>query len=173
MAQKHKPSAGEMSRAAEMMTPEQKIRSEAREEGFRLGETAKERKEKALDPAKPKIIVHERSARGKSYTIEAPEKPLYEKREVNGVPISVGWDRGYEDYTIYFDVKLPPDASDRGVYDQAIRISHRPDVAKQVFDFAAAQAEIESDPVELIKKVEEFARTLPGELDEEDEIERF
>ena len=173
MHPKHRPSAAEMSRAEEMMTQEEKVRSEAREEGFRLGETAKKRKEEALDPAMPKIIVHARTARGKSYEVRPPEKPLYEKREVNGISMSVGWDRSYEDYTIYFDVSLPEDAPERGVNDTVIRISQRPEAAKQAFEYAAAQAAIESDPVELIKKVEDYAGTLPRELDAEDEIERF
>jgi hypothetical protein len=96
---------------------------------------------------------------GKSYS---------EKATVNGVEISVRWDREYEDYTIYFpQIELGEKASEKGVFDQIIRITRRPEVAKQVFDYASKLAQTESDVYKIFKQVEDFSRDLPYNEDEE------
>ena len=91
-----------------------------------------------------------------------PDKSYHEATTVNGVEISVGWDNGYDDYTIYFSqIQLGEESSKKGVYDQVIRLTRRPEVAKQVFDYAVARAQLTSDLHEIFKKVEEYSRDLP------------
>lgn len=95
-----------------------------------------------------------------------PDKSYHEAATVNGVEISVGWDNGYRDYTIYFpQIQLDKETAKKGIYDQVIRITRQPKIAKQVFDYAVARARLTSNPHEIFKKVEEYSRSL--EYDEE------
>jgi hypothetical protein len=88
----------------------------------------------------------------------APEKPYDEEAIINGVKISTYWDYGYNDYVIRFpQIDLRGVAQKRGVNDQVIRISQKPEEAKQVFDHASKLAQSEKDIYELYKKVENFA----------------
>jgi hypothetical protein len=96
------------------------------------------------------------------YAGEQEPKKYHEATTVNGVDISVGWDNGYNDYTIYFpQIQIDEESSEKGVYDQVIRLTRRPEVAKQVFDYAVVQAKLTSDLHEIFKKVEEYSRDLP------------
>ena len=96
------------------------------------------------------------------YADEQESKKYREATTVNGVEISVGWDNGYDDYTIHFpQIQLGEESSEKGVYDQVIRLTRRPEVAKQVFDYAVARAQLTSDLHEIFKKVEEYAGDLP------------
>jgi len=95
---------------------------------------------------------------------KGPDKSYLEKATVNGTEISVGWDDGYRDYTIYFpQIKFGEEAEKRGVYDQVIRISERLEAAKDVFNYAVARAKLTNDVLEIYKKVESFSRNLPQE----------
>lgn len=86
------------------------------------------------------------------------------QRIINGIDIRVGWDRGYDDYTIYFpQIEL---GQEDGPPDQVIRITRRPEVAKQVFDFAVKKSKEINDVNKLYRAVEEFARTLPYDDEE-------
>ena len=157
----HHPSPEELANAAEMMTEEQRKLSEAREEGYRIVEGSPEKKS-ATDPAAPTIIEHGKTAQGRFYEVKSPEKPFYEKTTVNGTEFSVGWDEGYKDYTIYFpNLELGDEARERGVHDQVIRLSRKPEIAKKVFEYASQIAQIETDPFAIYKKVSDFSRDLP------------
>lgn len=93
--------------------------------------------------------------------IEELDKSYLEETTINGKVISVGWDEGYNDYTIYFpQINIGDEAREKGVYDQVIRISQNPKIAKEVFDFASKLAQTESDIYIIYKKVEEFSRDL-------------
>ncbi len=93
------------------------------------------------------------------------QKAYREQTNVRGIDISVGWDRGYDDYTIYFpQIEI---GIEGGVPDQVIRISRKPEIAKQVFNFAAKKAEEAKDVYELYRAVEKFSRNLPYDDDEE------
>lgn len=113
------------------------------------------------NPAEPTI----KKFRGGMFEIIKPEKPYYEKATVNGVEIIVTWyDDSSKDYEIYFpQIKF---GADPDVYDQVIRISRKPEVAKQVFDYATKLAETESDVYEIYKKVSKFARDLQYDIEE-------
>lgn len=94
-------------------------------------------------------------------------KDYHEQVTVNGIEISVGLDAEYDDYTIYFpQIELGDDASEKGVDDQVIRLSQRPEVAKQVFEYASQLAQTEPDVYALYKKVEAFAQDLPYDKEE-------
>ena len=90
------------------------------------------------------------------------ESKYGDKAMVNGVEISVGWDSGYDDYTIYFPgiEMTSQEAQDKGVFDQVIRISDNPEDAKKVFEYAKKVAEEESNLYNLFKKVEAFVHEL-------------
>ncbi len=94
---------------------------------------------------------------------EKERKNFLAKETVNGVEISVGWDRSYDDYTIY----LPQietgseEAEEKDVSDQVIRMTRLPDAAKLVFDYACLMAKKEPNPYNLYKKLKEFGKTLP------------
>ena len=75
------------------------------------------------------------------------------KETVNGVTISVAWDEGYENYTIYFPQII---ALRNGVNDQVIRIDNDPKHAEEVFDYASKLALSIKDVYELYKKVRAF-----------------
>jgi len=92
---------------------------------------------------------------------QGPDKSYHESTTVNGVEISIGWDNGYNDYTIYLpQIRLGEEASEKGVYDQIIRLTRHPKIAKQVFDYAVARAQLTSDLHEIYKKVEEYSSDL-------------
>lgn len=85
------------------------------------------------------------------------EEKIHEKETVNGVEISVGWDDGYGDYTIYFpQIDISDEVRERGIADQVIRISESAEDAKKVFEYAKGLAE-RGESIEVIyKKVEEY-----------------
>jgi hypothetical protein len=93
------------------------------------------------------------------------EKGHYlEKTNVNGIDISVGWDRGYSEYTIYFpQIIADEQASKKGVSDQVLRINKDQKNAKKVFDFASQEALNEKDVYKLYLKAEGFIRDMPEE----------
>ena len=84
---------------------------------------------------------------------------------MNGIVISIGWDRGYEDYAIYFPQIELATGREKNVCDQLIRLSTLPEIAKVVFDYAVKHASECSDVYELYKKVEEWKKDLPYDLD--------
>ena len=91
-------------------------------------------------------------------------KAYLERTNVNGIDISVGWDRGYDDYTIYFpQIEL---GKEEGIYDQVIRLTRKTEVAKQVFDFATKEAEKTKNVYDLFRSVEKFSRDLPYDDEE-------
>ena len=163
--EKYQPSPEEIKKAEEMMTDEQKKLSEAREEGYNIAKSEQgAEKLRERNPAEPTIEKYG----GGSYKILAPEKPYREETTVNGVEISIHWDNGYGDYVIYFpQIELGDTAYEKGVSDQVLRISQKPEVAKQVFDYASKLAQTEKDVYEIYKKVDEFSRDLPHDLEEE------
>ena len=105
------------------------------------------------------------------YTGEQEPRGYHEATTVNGVDISVGWDNGYNDYTIYFPQIDLSHAweNEEGVSDQVLRLSRRPDVAKKVFDYAVQLAQTESNVYEIYRKVDAFSRDLPYDKDEPEE----
>lgn len=104
---------------------------------------------------------------------EQQGESYHEMAEVNGIDISVGWDQSYGNYTIYFpQIKLGEEVSARGVHDKDIRLTRRPEVAKQIFDYALKEAESTKNVYDLYLKVEAFARTLPYDTDEDVEAEK-
>ena len=158
--EKYQPSPEEMKKAEEVMTNEQKKMSEAREEGYNIAKSEQSaEKSREKNPAEPTIEKHP----GGLYEIITPENPYHEETTVNGVEIIVDWyDDSSKDYEIYFpQIEFGEAASEKGVSDQVIMVSRRPEVAKQVFDYAAKLAQTESDVYEIYKKVKEFARDLP------------
>ena len=91
-----------------------------------------------------------------------PDTSFYEASKVNGTEVSVGWDRIYGDYTIYFpQIEVNEEAHEHGVHDQVIRLTRRPEVAKQVYDKAVELAEQTTDVYELYKQIKTFSRELP------------
>lgn len=85
-------------------------------------------------------------------------KDYYEKINVNGTEISVGWDTGYDNFTIYFpQIEV---GAKQGVEDQAIIIADQAETAKQVFDYAVQLAEKETDIYEIYKKVRAFVKKV-------------
>lgn len=106
----------------------------------------------------------EKKEMSKTYQPEQAEQEQKDRkayrgqRIINGIDIRVGWDRGYDDYTIYFpQIELGEEDSPP---DQVIRITRRPEVAKQVFDFAVEKSKEINDVNKLYRAVEKFARTL-------------
>jgi hypothetical protein len=98
---------------------------------------------------------------------EQQDRKAFVGREtVNGVDIVVKWDEGYDDYVIYLpQIEL---GKEEGIYDQVIRLTRKPEVAKQVFDFATKEAEKTKNVYDLFRSVEKFSKDLPYD-DEEDE----
>jgi hypothetical protein len=71
----------------------------------------------------------------------APHERFTEKTTVNGIEISVGWDRGLHDYTLYFpSIELGEKAASFKVYDQIIRVGDTEEEAKVAFKYACWQA---------------------------------
>ena len=80
---------------------------------------------------------------------------------MNGIEISVTWDSDSNDYTIYFpQIELGEEASEKGVYDQIIRISSKSEDAKKLFECATELAKKESDGYKIYEQVGVFARNL-------------
>lgn len=82
----------------------------------------------------------------------------HEKCEVNGIKISIGWDSGYEDFTIYFPQINLQVGWENGVSDQVIRISQDEKDAKAIYDFAVQQAATARGVYALYTLVEERIR---------------
>lgn len=104
---------------------------------------------------------------------ENPIKNYQERTTVNGIEISVGWDRlgSYNDYSIYFPQIDLSHAweNEEGVSDQVLRISQRRDVAKRVFDHAVELAGDKSLTVyDIYRKVAHFSADLPYDLEDEE-----
>lgn len=88
---------------------------------------------------------------------EEPDRSYNEQTTVNGVEISVGWDSSYDNYAIYFpQIQIGKVASEKGVDDQVLRINRRPEVAKQIFDYASKLAQTESDVYKIYKQTNDF-----------------
>lgn len=90
-----------------------------------------------------------------------------DKANVNGIEIHVGRPLGASGDTD-FEIYIPAVEVDydNGPFDQVMRVSEDPDVARDVFDQAIEMAEHASNPNELYKEVEEYARNRPtGEED--------
>jgi hypothetical protein len=92
---------------------------------------------------------------------EKERKAFVGRETVNGVKIVVEWDNGYDDYVIYFpQIEIGEAASEKGIHDQTLRITRKPDVAKVVFDYACQLAKNESDVYKIYKSVEDFSGDL-------------
>ena len=127
---------------------EKPFRDAAREEGVSSEE--KDTLDKVAERKGEKVI--------SDINAEKERKAFSASERVNGVDISVGWDNGYDDYTIYFpQIEL---SKVEGVDDQVIRITRKPDVAKLVFDYACQLAKKQPDVYKIYKCVEEFSRDL-------------
>ena len=124
----------------EAMTPRQKELSESREQGYKLAE----------------------SKHQKTQTKEnGSDKSYREEKIINGIEIKVRWYDVPANYEIYFpQIKTGDDASQKGVFDQTIRLSEKREVAEKVFEYASKLAESESDVYEIYKKVENFSMGL-------------
>lgn len=93
----------------------------------------------------------------------APMKGAYQERTtVNGIEISVAWDRGYQRYTILFPQidESSEQAKKLRINDQAFQASNDPAVAKKVFDYAVAHAPTCADACEVYDKASKFFRTI-------------
>lgn len=136
---------------------EKPFRDAAREEGVSLEE--KEALDKVAERKGEKVIA--------DINAEKERKAFVGSETINGVEIIVEWDERYDDYVIYLpDINLGREAKDQGIYDQVIRITRKPDVAKQVFDYARQLAEKEPDPYKIYKKIEDISQDL--EYDDEE-----
>jgi hypothetical protein len=95
-------------------------------------------------------------------------KAYNEQTNVNGIDIDVHWDGGYRDYVIYFPQIDLSHAwkNEKNVDDQVLRLTRKPEVAKQVFDFAAKKANEVKNVYDLYREVNKFSRDLP--YDDED-----
>jgi hypothetical protein len=102
-----------------------------------------------------------------SYRVEAPVQPYDEVAEVNGIQIEVGWydDMSGRDYEIYFPGIDLSEARQRGIPDQVIKVSRRPEVAKRVFAYAKQMAALVDDVYTLYNRVKAFAEPLPFDLE--------
>ena len=86
-----------------------------------------------------------------------PDKSHLERAMINGIKMKVGWDRGWNNYVIFFpQIELNEQTLNKGVTDQLIEISKNPARAKEVFDYAAKLAETEPDVYKLYQQVKEF-----------------
>ena len=96
---------------------------------------------------------------------EQQDRKAFVGREtVNGVEIVVEWDEGYDDYVIYLpQIEL---GKEEGVHDQVIRLTRKPEVAKQIFDFATKEAEKTKNVYNLFRSVEKFSKDLPYDDEE-------
>ena len=164
--EKYQPSIEETNKEEEVVVEEQKKLSESEEEEQNIVKSEKDVEElQERNPAEPTIKKYPNG----SYEILAPEEPYHETMTANGVEVVVNWyDDSSKSYEIYFpQIKFGvEEASEKGVYDQVISVSQRPEVAKQVFDYAVELAQTESNLYDIYKKVEEFAGGLPYELEE-------
>lgn len=144
--EKYSPSPEEIKKAENTMSGKQQELSRAREEGYKLAE----------------------SKHSKAHTKEnGPDKSFREQTTVNGVDIIVAWDKGYDDYIIYFpQIDTGEESYKKGITDQVLRIDQKPEVAKQVFDYASKLAQTESDVYDIYSKVEKFCQDLPHEDEE-------
>ncbi len=89
-----------------------------------------------------------------------PDTSFYQASKVNGTEISVGWDRGNDVYRIFFPQIDLSKGRKRGVSDQVLGLTRRPEVAKQVYDKAVELAKMTTDVYELYKQIETFSRGL-------------
>jgi len=85
--------------------------------------------------------------------IDRADKGFVGKTEVNGIEISVAWDQGYGEYTIFFPGIKESEK-------QVVRINRNIGDAQEVFEFAKSEAEAVEDPIDLYKKVFEFSKKL-------------
>lgn len=83
----------------------------------------------------------------------------YETATINGIEIKVGFDSGYDAYTLYFPQIST--TNDREVSDQLFIISENPNDASEVFKEAKRLADQGLDVYEIYKKAEAYARELP------------
>lgn len=135
--EKYKPGPREIKKAEESMSHMQATVSEAREEGYNLAMSKNKEAQKKEN---------------------GPDKSYHERVTVNNVQISVGWDGSYNDYTLIFP-QIEVDWDDprkKGVTESALRISPKPEKAKQVFDLASKLAQTESDVYEIYRQIYKF-----------------
>ena len=98
--------------------------------------------------------------------VDAPAK-FFEASTVNGIQFNVGWNEMYDDYTIHFPQIDLNEGDERGVYDRSIRLTRRPEVAKQIYDKAVELAKTIPDVYELYKRIGALQGELPYDTDEE------
>lgn len=84
--------------------------------------------------------------------------------DVNFIDINVGWDQRHDDIYFYASQMTTGEGViDPGLGDRAIRLTKRPEVAEQVFDYAVKEAESAENVRDFYLKVEAFIRTLQEE----------
>lgn len=99
-------------------------------------------------------------------------KSFRKSATVNGISISVGWDAGYGDYSIYFPQIDMDAAKNYGVGDQVIRISENPQDAARIFEKAvelAGKKEISgraTNVYRLFKEIERVVTHMPRAIQE-------
>jgi hypothetical protein len=90
------------------------------------------------------------------------DQNYHEKTVVNKITISVGYDGGYRDYTLYFpNIDL---MNDEGVYDQVLRISDKEEDAREYFKRAVELAKSGKNVYDIYKELQQQIR---NELREE------
>jgi hypothetical protein len=87
------------------------------------------------------------------YLVEPKIDTSYlENFEINGTEVSVGWDEGYNDYTIYI-----PQAS---ALEQIVRVGGDIETAKIVFNIACKLVKEGGSLDTIMKKIESIANAL-------------
>lgn len=96
---------------------------------------------------------------------EQQDRKAFVGREIiNGIEIVVEWDKDYDDYVIYLpQIEF---GKEEDIHDQVIRLTRKPEVAKQIFDFATKEAEKTKSVYDLFRSVEKFSKDLPYDDEE-------
>lgn len=120
----------------------------------------------------------EQSTSPDSSTSQTPEKEperYFEKKEINGVKLQMGWSDFEHEYTLLFldlrreDGTMTPEAEKAGIYTPDVRTATQdPEVARKIFDHAVSLAYNEKDPIKVYKQVDHYVgQLLEGETSPE------
>lgn len=117
-----------------------------------------------MSPEKMSLTPEEMGAKPE----QQDDKAYREHAESNGFEIDVYWDNGYKDYVIHFpQIDLThAHKQEKGVSDELLILSRKPEVAKQIFDFAAKKAGEVKNVYDLYREVKGFTKKF--HLDDED-----
>ncbi len=102
-----------------------------------------------------------------SKSLEKEPERYFEKKEINGVELQMGWSDLEHEYTLLFlnlrreDGSMTPEAEKAGIYTPDVRTATQdPEIARKIFDHAVSLAYNEKVPIKVYKQVDHYVGQL-------------